>query len=426
MSLEVANHEYKGRCFKSNKKIHKGEVLIRCKPYAAISDTAKRLNTCTRCFSPIPSLFHNDSEPSHTHRTVQCQNRCGLVFYCSPECEAADWTNFHALECDFFKSDRDYGDFAVTPCLSHTDRTDSALDLVERAARDTSASGTNTNRLTRVMDGKDGSQDQYKQLQLTVPDYVQDFTWMIARVLCRMAKEISTGRTSDHPLAGAVKEVEGSALSGPEQTYQDVWKLCSNISCFSDESMKTFYIAAHRLAEFIVRKLIPEIPNLNVDDFILATEKEIEDCRQRLKEVGEEDDEVIAFKFGLDPPTCNRLISSLIALIAKEECNSFGLYKFPSSHPDCLGHRMESYGLGLFTQVGFFNHACTPNVGHIWRKSELIFYALTDIDPREEAVLSYVGLDEEVRRVEWTGEEYRVGERRRKRWCIGTGGATLL
>jgi SET and MYND domain-containing protein len=52
----------------------------------------------------------------------------------------------------------------------------------------------------------------------------------------------------------------------------------------------------------------------------------------------------------------------MLALICKEESNTFGLYEKltgPSSAP-----RGECFGMSLYPRAAMFNHSCAPNVGY--------------------------------------------------------------
>lgn len=92
---------------------------------------------------------------------------------------------------------------------------------------------------------------------------------------------------------------------------------------------------------------------------------------------------------GLEP-------NDVLALICREEANSFGLYPretgvFPC--PDCLVDRGEQFGAGVYPTAAIANHSCCPNIIHKPDdQGRMVFIASKDIAPGEECCISYFDL----------------------------------
>ncbi|KAF9972196.1 SET and MYND domain-containing protein 3 [Actinomortierella ambigua] len=115
----------------------------------------------------------------------------------------------------------------------------------------------------------------------------------------------------------------------------------------------------------------------------------------------------------------------MLALICKEECNSFGIYNYPlapssfhtaSSHPQPF--KRQGYGLGLYVdcQAHRFNHSCAPNLYRVFHGREMITYTGRDIQPGEELSIPYLELGGRAYRGEASLEEQRAEFQHRKKF----------
>ncbi|KAL7751868.1 hypothetical protein RI367_002868 [Sorochytrium milnesiophthora] len=157
-------------------------------------------------------------------------------------------------------------------------------------------------------------------------DYVADLTRLVFRMLIRWRQE------------------GGSTTYDPPFTRDDVDLLVGNDDQFAAESMKLF----NQLATLLLTALASSSADA--------------------------------------PPLPSH--SAVVALICKEECNSFGLYDFRVSSQQ----ERQGYGLALYPSAVFFNHSCVPNTGHVVRGGRLLFFTYTAVAVGEELCISYVGL----------------------------------
>ncbi|KAL4912255.1 hypothetical protein BDW62DRAFT_26314 [Aspergillus aurantiobrunneus] len=83
----------------------------------------------------------------------------------------------------------------------------------------------------------------------------------------------------------------------------------------------------------------------------------------------------------------------VLALICKEEANSFGLYPretgiFPSPEPPV--NRGEQFGAAVYPRASIANHSCCPNIIHKPDKhGRMVFTASRDIGAGEECCIVY-------------------------------------
>ncbi|KAM5377552.1 hypothetical protein ACJZ2D_004921 [Fusarium nematophilum] len=86
----------------------------------------------------------------------------------------------------------------------------------------------------------------------------------------------------------------------------------------------------------------------------------------------------------------------LLALICKEETNTFGLYPRLTGPLDMIDRpvpRGECYGLGLYPRAAQFNHSCAPNVTHKPdSRGRMVYTAARDIAKGEECMITYFDL----------------------------------
>ncbi|KAL6234559.1 hypothetical protein BDW75DRAFT_161086 [Aspergillus navahoensis] len=92
--------------------------------------------------------------------------------------------------------------------------------------------------------------------------------------------------------------------------------------------------------------------------------------------------------------------ADILALICKEEANSFGLYPretgvFPV--PDPPVSRGEQFGAAVYPRASIANHSCCPNITHKPDKEgRMVFTAGRDIAAGEECCISYFDLTQYV------------------------------
>jgi hypothetical protein len=134
-----------------------------------------------------------------------------------------------------------------------------------------------------------------------------------------------------------------SAWTHQELAFDDVWQLCANQDAFPEERLREFQAVAQVLLEF---------------------------CR-------------IHLSLDANPLDMN----ALMELVCKEECNSFGLY-----HHDDPDDQRHSYGLAVYPRAVYFNHSCDPNVVHMTKGKNELFFAMRSIQQGEELTITYIDL----------------------------------
>ncbi|KAI8800974.1 hypothetical protein BJ742DRAFT_839211 [Cladochytrium replicatum] len=228
-------------------------------------------------------------------------------------------------------------------------------------------------------------------------EYARDYLWLLIRLLIRRTQE-----TFSRDSAVKIESITKDSKSG---TFDQVWNLISNRTQFSDSQLEEFDTVAKVLEGFLLNQLLPKI-RADKGDLDADILKFPVDPRSEVKRAS-------ADSWSLR----ESIHDSLIDLICKEECNSFGLYtyQFEGSHQPRQG-----YALALYTSPVFFNHSCVPNVGHVTfrfprespkvpdlsRKPEMVFFATRAISKGEELLLSYVETSDP--------DDGTLGETRRK------------
>lgn len=155
-------------------------------------------------------------------------------------------------------------------------------------------------------------------------DYQKDYAWMLFRCLIRRLREPSQAQV----------------------TFQDVWRLCSNRQDFTAERQQEFQLIADVLLGFMKKHALI----WNTDSFWTR--------------------------------------DTLVELICKEECNSFGLYTFTRKNEP-----RQSYALALFPTAVYFNHSCAPNVVHTTEEGQNeVFYSARFIPKGEELNITYISI----------------------------------
>ncbi|KAL4976875.1 hypothetical protein BDW66DRAFT_166181 [Aspergillus desertorum] len=92
--------------------------------------------------------------------------------------------------------------------------------------------------------------------------------------------------------------------------------------------------------------------------------------------------------------------ADVLALICKEEANSFGLYPretgvFPPPEPPVS--RGEQFGAAVYPRASIANHSCCPNIIHkADKQGRMVFTAGRDIAAGEECCISYFDITQYV------------------------------
>ncbi|KAI8592289.1 hypothetical protein BDZ88DRAFT_486766 [Geranomyces variabilis] len=350
--LKVASLPNKGRSYVVTRDVPAGTILLRSRAYVAVPDCGSKSQVCAHC------MLRDASDVTYPHRAPGASVKlphgcksCQQVFYCSAECQKADSEHYHASECAWLKEL-----FLGLPAASP--------DRVE--AFNSSSNGTQEPEPVKNSQG--------------FSSYELDFIWMLARVLINRAREM---KTPAHDASDANAAAADIAAAG-KPSSADIWAFVANAAAFSPTAIDRFVTIARVLAALVRTAILPTA------GFPASAEN-------TLLPPGE-DALPPSLRTSLPP-----LESSIVALICKEECNSFGLYTFAYA-----GAKIprQSYGIGLYPDAVFFNHSCLPNVGHVTREgnglrgadesfgADMVFYAARDMVEGEEAVISYVALDE--------------------------------
>ncbi|KAJ3182616.1 hypothetical protein HDU87_007954 [Geranomyces variabilis] len=318
-----------------------------------MSHCGSKTQVCAYC------MLRDASDDPYPHRAPGASAKlpfgcasCQQVFYCSAECQQADFDHYHASECTWLE-ELFLGKPAASP------------DRVE-----TSNSSSNGTQEPAPVENSQG-----------FSSYELDFIWMLARVLINRAQEKKPpANDTSEPSAAAADIV--AAASKP--SFAAIWAFVANAAAFSHTAIDRFVTIARVLGTLVRTAILPTagLPP-SADETLLPPAED-----------------------ALPPSlrsTLSPLESSIVALICKEECNSFGLYTF--AYAGAKTPR-QSYGIGLYPDAVFFNHSCLPNVGHVTREgnglrgvdesfgADMVFYAARDMAEGEEAVISYVALDE--------------------------------
>ncbi|KAJ3320931.1 hypothetical protein HDV06_004709 [Boothiomyces sp. JEL0866] len=139
---------------------------------------------------------------------------------------------------------------------------------------------------------------------------------------------------------------------------QIVYSAVDNFASFTKEKTEEFYKVA------------------------LQLEKVCSSIGYKMPEFSKEDFNRIQSRYAND---ISPLVAFLISLIAKEECNSFGLYYATTNQEPRKG-----YGLAFFPSAIFFNHSCDPNVGYYKAKQKYEFFTVTPVKKGESLCISYL------------------------------------
>ncbi|GKZ24413.1 hypothetical protein AbraIFM66951_010495 [Aspergillus brasiliensis] len=93
-------------------------------------------------------------------------------------------------------------------------------------------------------------------------------------------------------------------------------------------------------------------------------------------------------------------VDDIVALICREEANSFGLYpretgEYPVPEPPV--DRGDQFGAAVYPRAAIANHSCSPNIIHKSdHQGRMVFTASKDIAAGEECCISYFDLSKRV------------------------------
>ncbi|KAI9315030.1 hypothetical protein DFJ73DRAFT_932317 [Zopfochytrium polystomum] len=412
----VSRHPVRGRCLVATRDFAPGEPILICAPFALVPDARRYREICARCVTPPPAPNHSpasqspSSSPSSTgppQPLIPCAGGCGRAHYCSDACRADDWAAGHWAECGSLK---EYF-FGTTGAAS------AAQDATTASAQgDTPAAAAAASRL--------------RPPDAVAEPLLDEVVWLLLRAVTRLVLP-SSGRS---PTAVAHLPPSGATArpDGVRDTPADrLWDLCANAASVDPRRLRTAYArVALCLARCVAFALAPAgAAAATAPDVLLpAADDPVFDDVARwvlggaLTNVdGNADNDLRAHPLlhdyaarvapaGPAGPAAARLLASCLALLCKEQCNSFGLYSHVFAQTAAAPR--QSFAIGLYPDAVFFNHACAPNVAHLPRavtvasatasvKEEevvvpgcMVFFAVGDVQRGDELRISYVGAGE--------------------------------
>jgi len=172
---------------------------------------------------------------------------------------------------------------------------------------------------------------------------------LIIRLISKKYQELNSTNQPEVPS----NKMEQNGTKAFPCSFDDLWYLISNEVLFDETHMST----------------ITWLSDLIVDDLLVSPEEK--------KLITKED---------------------IIALICREECNSFGIW-LDTEQP---------IGLGIYLRSSFFNHSCAPNVAKLHKEDlhTLGFYALCDIPKGTELTVTYIDLSHKRKERQYELKEY--------------------
>ncbi|KAF9546160.1 hypothetical protein EC957_010146 [Mortierella hygrophila] len=386
----------RGRIMVAQSMIPRGTFLYRLAAQATVCDTDNRTRRCASCLKQIGSHDHDmavvKDEKVEAARKMSgggggghgCEG-CGEIWYCDHACADRDWEVLHAAECRFLK--------ALYQGLPSTTNTDE-----DEAAWITSVGNPHREAITRF------SQQGFEP-------YTQDYCRVLIRTLTHRFHEftdpplsIQLGVTPADPPYLESADLDQS--KGP-LPYSAVEDLVMNRESYPRGKVEGEFRDVVRILDAFQTHLeVSYLPRMD---------------RRRRQHIGAK-----AMTEGsgnaLKPP--RRLLETeLMNLVMREECNSFGMYEYPSfplpppttsttaaaaaaaapvvavAAGTDAGEKSEGkdnskicYALGLFVRQHLygFNHSCSPNLFHVAHNNQLLLYAARDIQPGEEINITYL------------------------------------
>ncbi|KAG9070467.1 hypothetical protein KI688_008003 [Linnemannia hyalina] len=393
----------RGRIMVAWSMIPRGTFLYRLAAQATVCDTDNRTRRCASCLKQIGSHDHDmavvKEEKVEVARKVSggghgCEG-CGEIWYCDHACADRDWEVLHAAECRFLKALYQGVPSTTTTSSSSNDNTNTDEDEV---AWMTSVGNPHREAITRF------SQQGFEP-------YTQDYCRILIRILTHRFHEftdpplsIQLGVTLTDP--PYLESADPDQSKGP-LPYSVVDDLVMNKESFSREKVEGEFRDVVRILDAFQSHLEASyLPRMD------RRHRQHKGTKAMTEGSGK----------ALKPP--RRLLETeLMNLVMREECNSFGMYEYPSfpltpppttststttvvaaaaaaaaSGTDA-GEKSEGkdnskicYALGLFVRQHLygFNHSCSPNLFHVAHNNQLLLYAARDIQPGEEINITYL------------------------------------
>lgn len=389
MALQVKNHPYKGRCYSVKEDVSRGTCLLVASPVALIPDSGSKRRICGHCMSWGDSTKDSPSTAGHLFLHHTCFSTYSNVD-AIPGSRSTSLNElfFNGMPLDSCRSIPLSPSTAETPTeLPRKCRVGPPCNQVFYCSVTCAEADWNAFHAIECSFLRSffigipaplpvASPNQQLRNKDSFDNYTLDFLWVLMRILTRRARELSK----------AAPETFGPSTTDPALFFDRIWALCDNQSAFPADSIALFRRIATRLLEFVQDHLLVAFSDVSLGSLLPPVSQ-------------------------ADTPK-ERLFDSLVSLICKEECNSFGLYTFKYEGPQ-VGR--QGFALGLYPSAVFFNHGCVPNVGHVTRSSsqgkDLIFYALSDLKKGDEALISYL----EVETNESSNDTFTSSSQRRAR-----------
>ncbi|KAG0267613.1 hypothetical protein BG011_002921 [Mortierella polycephala] len=362
----------RGRIMVAASFIPMGTFLFAVSAQATVCDADNRKRRCASCFR---SLLSTKDAP------VGCDS-CNELWYCHHgshsdehrDCRLQDWEAIHQYECGFMKH-------------------------LYQGSEAVSAHAT-----VQLQKHHQAAVDRFRHID----HFEQDYCKVLIRTLIHRFKEYSQeptqsplrngssqSRTSGHKDRNELETDAPPEEQGP-LPFQDIMDLVENRSSFPKSKIEGDMMDVVRILDAFQEYL----------------------CQDQMRRLQKDS------SLGKEHPVPPLAVDELLGLIMKEECNSFGLYEYPSVPTEqivindgiitsTLSARKEqttkksSYALGLFIRcfIYSFNHSCSPNLYHLAHNSQLLVYAGRDITHGEELNISYMEF----------GPRYRVPPREERK-----------
>ncbi|KAI8929937.1 hypothetical protein BC831DRAFT_441642 [Entophlyctis helioformis] len=409
--LDIRMDPVKGRCFFTKTPVSKGQVVLEARAYAFIVDSESVGIVCSGCHRPpafvegqpvaqtarplLPYGCHVPCAPS-APSAAPSASASGRGPTASPV--AADGQD--AIGVDGSPSGR-----ANRPDATNAPPSAECCGLLRYCSPECARTDYDRFHQYECAAMRQWLADPVHSFT-TSSGYIQDLTRLLMRTITRIGIEQSRQRqqsaTSAMPDAGSAPDTKDSDWILPYTLDDHLWTLCDNVRAFAPDLIQSYTPVAALLASFAsLHPLRPVLPAI--------------------------DDATYEYISSLQTPRPTRLEATMTLLICKEECNSFGVYTF--AYHGKTAER-QSYGLALYTDAVFFNHACHPNIGHVTRAlakhpqafsvnvpvqttatrdehpvSTMVFYATQDLAAGQEALIAYLPLESGIKRRQATTSE---------------------
>lgn len=382
-ALEISVSKTKGRCFIAARDILAGEVVLKSRPFASVPDSEHQFQVCAHSLN----IANGDT----SQWIYSAEGIEGEAAYACPKFMNKDYERYRQFEAPFYER------------------------VLYKEARHPSIFESPPKSL---------SLPNYANLS----HYALDYTRLIIRILIDRFREWNY-------YGNAASRVADTELLG--RSIGHAWTLCSNFASFPPERVNEFARSARVITRFVYDVLLPLVDARNREQFLrdfLPPSQELNLSSEELSLLANSNtldgmeplpscDEVVgAIPIDHGSPQYQQIFNSVLELIAKEECNSFGLYTFAL---EGYSKPRQPYGLALFLEPVFFNHSCSPNVSHVVRpvletdislpvSVEMLFFAAENIKKGSELCISYVALEPPETFMQRMSGETMPGDNRRK------------